>query len=89
MKDLFGQEVVEAVGLISATGKPKRDETPKGYAARPGSGPSGEFCRTCANAVRVDGRYWKCELLRRNWSACYTTDIRLKAPACSYWKPKL
>lgn len=89
MKDLFGQEVIAPVGLISATGKKKRDETPKGYAARPGSGPAGETCKTCASACRTGGRYWKCAVIKHNWSRSYATDIRLKSPACSYWKPKL
>lgn len=38
MRDLFGQEAVEA---------PPRGTPARGYAARPGSGPAGETCGSC------------------------------------------
>lgn len=61
-----------------------------GYAARPGSGPAGEKCKTCACAYDRGSRsgrsFWKCSLVKAtNGSA---TDIRLRSPACSQWRPK-
>lgn len=90
MTDLFGQPVIDRP-QFTAHGKKKRDETPKGYAARPGSGPAGETCKTCANASLNTGyskNYYKCLLLQRVWTSSYGTDIRLKSPACSYLQPK-
>lgn len=60
-----------------------------GYAARPGTGPAGEKCRTCACAYQRGGRvrsYWKCSLVKVTGGP--GTDIRLKSPACSQWRPK-
>lgn len=73
--DLFGAEIRE----------PKKNQV-KGYASRPGSGPAGETCRTCARKVQrhvTSRRYWKCSLLKP--TAGPGTDIRLKSPACAYW----
>jgi len=59
-----------------------------GYAARPGSGPSGETCKTCDHAVRChhgNKHYWKCTLMRQKWTGSYGTDIRLKSPSCMHW----
>lgn len=51
---------------------------------------SGETCGSCAHAYRTvsDGRkgFWKCKLMTRTHGA--TTDLRLKWPACFFWKPK-
>jgi hypothetical protein len=87
-RDLFGYPVLESE-LPAHRDKLKRKETPNGYAAPPGTGPKGEYCRTCEHAVRRSGgrkHYWKCYLRVRTWSACYATDIRLKSPACRYWE---
>jgi len=86
MKDLFGNDVTieEARTLMHR----KRDERPKGYAARPGSGPAGETCGTCANACKSNGHFWKCLLLKHRWTNSYGTDIRLKTAACEFWKKK-
>jgi hypothetical protein len=87
MKDLFGNEITleEARRLMHR----KRDETPKGYAARPGTGPPGETCRTCAHCCARSGdrkTFYKCELLKHLWTNSYGTDIRLKSPACAKWE---
>lgn len=90
MKDLFGMEIKEQLPKLTQFGKRKRDETPKGYAARPGSGPAGHFCRDCrhAKANRFNCKtYWKCWLRVREWTHSYGTDIRLKSPACEHWAP--
>lgn len=59
-----------------------------GYAARPGSGPAGESCRTCACAYQrsMARSYWKCALVKATGGP--GTDIRLKSPACSQWRKK-
>jgi len=90
MKDLFGVEVAEDVINAPVAVKKKRDETPKGYAAPPGTGPAGETCRTCLNLCRVTyaKTYFKCALLRPRWTSSYATEIRAKAPACRLWEKK-
>lgn len=83
MKDLFGTELtVDQVRDMESKGSRIKAN---GYASAPGSGPSGETCGTCENAVK-NGRYWKCVLI-----VCTRgpgTDIRLKTPACRQWKKK-
>lgn len=57
-----------------------------GYAAQPGSGPEGESCVTCKNLSggRYHNRtYYKCALIKPTHGP--GTDIRLRAPACSFW----
>lgn len=75
------------------TGDGKRKEIPKGYAARPGSGPAGETCKTCEFKYRIEIRsgkmFWKCLKMKHIWSSCYASDIRLKSPACSFWEQAL
>lgn len=88
MNDLFGVPVNELLEPVHRD-KPKKRYTPKGYATRPGSGPKGETCGTCEFAKKVNGGrryYWKCWLVRQNWTSSYGTDIRLKSPACSRWE---
>jgi hypothetical protein len=89
VNDLFGNPIIEStLPLKDAKKKPG----PNGYAARPGSGPKGETCRSCEFAVRTQpGRkvYWKCWMFRKlggKWTHGYGTDILLKTPACSYWQ---
>jgi hypothetical protein len=57
-----------------------------GYAGRPGEGPQGETCGSCAHCgvMRHHGkRYYKCTIGRVSHSD--KTDIRLKSPACQHW----
>ena len=96
MKDLFGQEIIDPVRVPVAYSDLKKSRKGKptkasGYAYPPGSGPAGEFCRTCKFAVSVCGgarNFWKCELVRKGWTHGPGSDIRLKSPACSGWKKK-
>lgn len=90
MKDLFGVELRDDAPKLTQFGKKKRDETPKGYAARPGSGPAGHFCRDCRHATKksLAKNYWKCRLMVRSWTGGFKTDIRLKSPACEHWASK-
>ena len=60
-----------------------------GYAARPGTGPAGEKCKTCACCYASGYNfktYYKCSLVRSSGGP--GTDIRLKSPACSQWRAK-
>jgi len=61
-------------------------KVPKGYRAPPGSGPEGETCRTCAyiKVNQQSRRYYKCGLVPMTHGPA--TDIRLKSPACSFWR---
>ena len=60
-----------------------------GYAARPGTGPKGQRCQTCAHHQRVTHRgisTFKCSLMDHAWTHSSETDISLRAPACRKWE---
>lgn len=62
---------------------------PKGHAWKPGSGPMGETCGSCAHRVRLVGHrktYQKCGLMRAHWTHGPGSDIRCCDPACREWK---
>ena len=66
----------------------RRAPTPGATPSLIGSGPDGETCRTCKNAVRLDYHdkaYWKCGLMRSVWTHGAASDIKLKWPACGDW----
>lgn len=92
MKDLFGQEVPVPVQTRPG-GLMKRTKTtiPNGYAAPPGTGPSGQTCGSCAHLIYREraGRYLKCELRRPTWTGGRGTDVLARAPACRHWAPQL
>ncbi len=57
----------------------------RGHAARPGSGPAGETCGSCAQYRSVQGgarSHPKCELARSRWTHGPGSDIRKCDPAC-------
>jgi len=60
----------------------------RGYARRPGTGPEGQTCGTCANVVckSYSRNYYKCGLVKTTGGPA--TDIRLSSPACELWKKK-
>jgi hypothetical protein len=89
--DLFGVPIVEEPPKLTAFGKPKRNETPRGYAGTPGKGPQGHFCRDCRHLCRkhMGKTYLKCWLMQRVWSGGPKTDIRAKSPACEHWASKI
>lgn len=93
MNDLFGKPIVEpSAPARTRGGYLKYKHVPKGYAYPPGTGPKGETCGSCNHAVRSRGgrrAYWKCLLIRPNWSASYGTDILLKSPACAKWEAEI
>lgn len=87
--DLFGDTVV--IELSEAKG-PRKPTKPNGYAAVPGSGPTGETCKSCEFAVGVGGHartYYKCEKRQHLWTGGPGSDIRLRSPACSYWEREI
>lgn len=58
----------------------------QGYAAAPGTGPSGQTCGTCEHCWLQEGQqrsWYKCRLMRHCWSNSRTTDILVSSPACS------
>lgn len=78
--DLFGAPVRDPVRLNHGA-----------YPYRPGSGPSGERCGTCAHCRLSPRRNpklrpYKCELVVPTFGP--DTDIRLKTPACRAWSAK-
>ncbi|WP_186020592.1 hypothetical protein [Burkholderia gladioli] len=79
-KDLFGEPVIERVSEAR-----RRPVQRSGYAAAPGTGPTGETCASCAQARRF-GRYAKCALLERHWTGGQGTDVLLRSPACRLWE---
>lgn len=58
-------------------------------AAKSGTGPDGETCRTCAHRVRAryrDRVYQKCGLCRKQWTHGPGSDIKVYWNACMYWE---
>ncbi len=61
---------------------------PKGYAARPGTGPEGETCGSCKNLYRkqMSKTYLKCLLQQQCWTGGAGTDVKARSPACRFWE---
>ena len=86
-----GRTVTIPIAKAPVRTRPKRREVAKGYAAKPGTGPDGETCRTCRHATCHDWgnrNYWKCGLRKASWTRGTASDIRLKSPACELWAAK-
>ncbi len=85
MRDLLGHEITldQARALLK-----RKDPTPNGYAAKPGTGPVGETCKSCRHLYRNEQAktYLKCALTRACWTGGRRTDILAKAPACEKWE---
>lgn len=86
---------VQQLGLF--TGKPEKPRIehvrnptkPNGYAMRPGTGPSGETCSTCAHCrqrCNTKNAYYKCWLTYGNWTNGRASDVLLRSPACAKWE---
>ena len=95
MTDDPGPDLVELAGgpmLTLAQRKALLWKKPKkhGYAAPPGTGPSGETCGSCAHLFRnrMAKTYLKCSLMRAHWTGGLGTDVRARSPACRNWKAK-
>ncbi len=85
MRDMFGREITEDQARKIAK---RKDPTPAGYAAPPGTGPHGESCKSCANLFRNrQGKvYLKCKLMEYKWTGGRKTDVLASAPACREWQ---
>ncbi len=78
--------------LFSPTPTPIREPAPPGrgytggYAAQPGTGPTGQTCRQCQHYALVQGGsrwYRKCELMEKLWTHGKGSDIKAGSPACA------
>lgn len=62
-----------------------------GYAAKPGTGPAGESCGTCANCrmrhLSAQRRVYKCALAMSGWNSSRSSDVLIHSPACEKWTP--
>lgn len=47
---------------------------------------NGETCKSCSHSVKVDDRWWKCELV--SFSRGPGSDIRVGWPACEKWESR-
>jgi hypothetical protein len=76
--DLFGQPIT----------KPVKSAPDYAHPAKPGTGPDGETCGTCAHCTKTGRRriYYKCGKIRPNWTHGSETDLRLKDQACMFFK---
>lgn len=87
---------VQQFGLFSGAPERARVErrsrggAAQGYAAKPGTGPKGESCNTCAHcrlrASRAARHFYKCHLLIGQWTNGRATDVVLRSPACARWE---
>lgn len=61
---------------------------PRGYYAKPGTGPAGETCGSCRHhvTIRYSKRYHKCALARGKWTGGRASDILVRASACIGWE---
>jgi hypothetical protein len=89
--DLFGNEIIEpAPARRSITGKKRSNTKAKGYAARPGTGPDGEKCKTCrhifGNKMGSGRVFWKCSLMKHCWTGGRGSDVLVNSPACGKWE---
>lgn len=89
-RDLFdpNREKMTKASMAERRKLGRKTTPPKGYAAKPGTGPAGEFCRTCIFLVRKEMSkvYLKCWLTRGTWTGGGGSDIRASFPACRFWR---
>lgn len=69
----------------------KEDFQPRtkgGYAAQPGTGPAGEYCKTCKHIYRneMGKTYFKCALMQHVWTHGPGSDIKANSPSCRRWE---
>lgn len=91
-QDLFGNPILPAspVNRSPVTGKKRCNTRANGYAARPGTGPQGETCKSCrhkhANEMHSGRVFWKCGLMKHCWTGGRGSDVLMSSPACSRWE---
>lgn len=89
--DKFFSGQIHFGGGIAAAAKVRKHGRAHGYAAKPGTGPRGQRCATCAYCLEVvQGvhRVRKCQVVVRKWTPGPETNIKHNAPACSEWARK-
>lgn len=77
---------------VIKNGAKRKDPTPAGYVAEPGTGPEGERCGTCRHLTRTSTtakEYLKCGLNSARWTGGRKTDVLSRSPACRKWEPEL
>ncbi len=87
LRDLFGREVtIEEARRLIKKGR-RKEPTPSGYAAPPGTGPEGETCKSCKHIERIAlaRTYIKCGLFLHPTHG-RKTDIKAGSPACKFWE---
>ena len=88
-KDLFGETITDIGKELGSRESPlKGVKLVTGYPATIGSGPDGETCQTCEFKVRfkMSKVWYKCKKMYDHWSHGAGTDIKMGAPACSYFE---
>lgn len=92
-RDMFGfvPPAPEAPAMTTAERKRMKRraaEVARGYAAKPGTGPEGETCKSCQHnaTVRQSKTFHKCALNKAAWAKSRRTDILVSSPACSKWE---
>lgn len=82
--------VLPASALAAADLAKRRRSTSRSHPDLPGTGPTGETCKSCANLARLQYAkvYLKCELMRAYWTGGPGTDVRAGDPACRRWERK-
>lgn len=70
----------------------RREPTPSGYAAPPGTGPEGKTCADCKHKHTMHGagkKSWiKCDLMRGEWTGGRGSDILAGSLACKHFEAK-
>ena len=66
----------------------RKTTTPQGHAGKPGTGPTGESCKTCEHLTRLmmGKTYLKCALTRASWTGGQGSDVRARDAACWKWE---
>lgn len=78
----------EVVTVAEPKQRGKHYVEPRGYAAKPGTGPAGETCGSCKNHVinQFARDYHKCLLSKVKWTGGRGSDILVRSPACAKWE---
>ncbi len=91
MTDLLSQLLDPNAGALSDHDRKKiiarLKQKKTGHAWKPGTGPDGETCKTCAHyTLRTFAKtYRKCGLMRAHWTGGPGSDIKASDPACKKW----
>ncbi len=86
---IFTMSLEDALKALIAECPSARLAYNTGYAAKPGTGPEGETCKTCqhcSNQGTYNRSFYKCNLMKAGWTHSVKTDIKLKSPACAKWE---